>query len=350
MRAEMVSPDELNVHNQKGKEDQLKLLMNDPVIEVIHYGIEKGLLACKDLLETTLNQKISIRMVDYQLVNAKEFLSSRLSSTVTTFSFEGIEKSGKQLFIVDKTMLESVYFNLKGSNQDQELTNEQLNQIFNYLEDGVKLFFRRFSEELNVKVSIKSNSINYWNIKEDKLKDIELDELFEIKIYEVKIEDTSFFMMHLSDRSFMEYAYSELRISSNDHLFFEELVDETNFSTNESPVLGRLHSQLRDVKKPLFSNFEETVEVEGNHNLDLLYDVPLEISVVLGKTKRSIREILEINTGKIIELEKYADDPLEIYCNGKMIAEGEVVVVGENFGVRVTKLHQNGLKKIDEKR
>lgn len=350
MRAEMVSPDELNVYNQKSNGEKLKLLMNGSVTEVIHHGIEKGLLACKDLLETTLDRKISIRMVDYQLVNAKEFLSSRLSSTVTTFSFEGVAEDGKQLFIVDKTIFENVYSDVKGSNQEQELTNDQMNQIFTYFENNVKLFFKKFSEELNVKVNIKSKSINYLNIREDQLEDIELDDLFEIKIYEVKIEDNSFFMMHLSDSDFMEYAYSELSISSNEPLFFEELVDETNFSTDENPVLGRLHSHLRDVKKPLFSNFEETNEVEGNHNLDLLYDVPLEISVVLGKTKRSIREILEINTGKIIELEKYADDPLEIYCNGKMIAEGEVVVVGENFGVRVTKLHQNGLKKIDEKR
>lgn len=71
-------------------------------------------------------------------------------------------------------------------------------------------------------------------------------------------------------------------------------------------------------------------------NIDLILDVPLEISVVLGRTKKSIKDILALGNGSLIELDRLADEPVEILINGKKIANGEVVVVDENFGVRVT--------------
>lgn len=79
--------------------------------------------------------------------------------------------------------------------------------------------------------------------------------------------------------------------------------------------------------------------VEGvPQNIDLILDVPLEISVVLGKTKKSIKEVLDFGTGSLIELDKLAEEPVEIYVNGKKIAYGEVVVVDENFGVRIVSI------------
>lgn len=73
-----------------------------------------------------------------------------------------------------------------------------------------------------------------------------------------------------------------------------------------------------------------------HNNIDLILDVPLEISVVLGRAKKSIKEILDLGNGSLIELDKLADEPVEILVNGKKIANGEVVVVDENFGVRIT--------------
>jgi len=76
-------------------------------------------------------------------------------------------------------------------------------------------------------------------------------------------------------------------------------------------------------------------------NIDLILDVPLEISVVLGRTKKSIKEILNLGTGSLIELDKLAEEPVEILVNGKKVAYGEVVVVDENFGVRITSIVSN---------
>lgn len=70
--------------------------------------------------------------------------------------------------------------------------------------------------------------------------------------------------------------------------------------------------------------------------MELLLDIPLNVTVELGRTKRSIKQILELSKGSIIELDKLAGEPVDIFINSKKVAKGEVVVIDENFGVRVT--------------
>lgn len=71
-------------------------------------------------------------------------------------------------------------------------------------------------------------------------------------------------------------------------------------------------------------------------NIDMILDVPMQVTVELGRTRKLIRDILELNKGSIIELDKLAGEPVDILVNGKLVARGEVVVIDENFGVRVT--------------
>lgn len=71
-------------------------------------------------------------------------------------------------------------------------------------------------------------------------------------------------------------------------------------------------------------------------NLGLIMDVPLQVTVELGRTKKLIKDILDLATGSIIELDKLAGEPVDILVNGKLLAKGEVVVIDENFGVRIT--------------
>ncbi|MFH2093659.1 MAG: flagellar motor switch protein FliN [Pseudomonadota bacterium] len=74
----------------------------------------------------------------------------------------------------------------------------------------------------------------------------------------------------------------------------------------------------------------------GERELDFILDIPLELSVELGKTKMLVNDLLQLGQGSIIELNKLAGEPLEVYINRKLIARGEVVVVNEKFGVRLT--------------
>ncbi|MCM3713204.1 flagellar motor switch phosphatase FliY [Alkalihalobacillus oceani] len=104
---------------------------------------------------------------------------------------------------------------------------------------------------------------------------------------------------------------------------------------------GVSYQQQRDVdiQPAAFSSFEapQLTQTEAN-NLNMLLDIPLQVTVELGRTKRSIKEILEFTQGSIIELDKLAGEPVDILVNQKLIAKGEVVVIDENFGVRVTEI------------
>ena len=81
----------------------------------------------------------------------------------------------------------------------------------------------------------------------------------------------------------------------------------------------------------------EPVQV-NDANIGLILDVPLQVTVELGRTKKSIKEILELSNGSIVELDKLAGEPVEIQVNGHFLAKGEVVVIDENFGVRITEI------------
>ncbi|SES79402.1 flagellar motor switch phosphatase FliY [Anaerobranca gottschalkii] len=91
-------------------------------------------------------------------------------------------------------------------------------------------------------------------------------------------------------------------------------------------------------QKAQFSELQPVEVGQHSHNIGLIMDVPLEITVELGRTKKKIKDILSLGTGSIIELEKMAGEPVEILANGKVIAKGEVVVINENFGVRITSI------------
>ncbi|MBF8152560.1 flagellar motor switch phosphatase FliY [Exiguobacterium sp. TBG-PICH-001] len=87
-----------------------------------------------------------------------------------------------------------------------------------------------------------------------------------------------------------------------------------------------------------FSQLGE-MEVEGTPgNIGMLYDVPLNVTVELGRTRRSVRDILELTQGSVIELDKLAGEPVDVLVNNTLIATGEVVVIEENFGVRITEI------------
>ncbi len=77
---------------------------------------------------------------------------------------------------------------------------------------------------------------------------------------------------------------------------------------------------------------------EFDSSMDVLFDVPLEISVELGRVKMMVREVLDLGTGSIIEVDKAAGEPVDVMVNGRLVAKGEVVVIEDNFGVRITEI------------
>ncbi|WP_346913619.1 flagellar motor switch phosphatase FliY [Clostridium sp.] len=117
--------------------------------------------------------------------------------------------------------------------------------------------------------------------------------------------------------------------------------NETTYSVQSQGIVEnryQSHEEPVNVKQASFGQLEEIRGAEMPKNIDLILDVPLELSVELGRTKKNIRDILALTRGSLIELNKLAEEPVDIFINGKRIAHGEVVVVDENFGVKITEI------------
>ena len=97
-----------------------------------------------------------------------------------------------------------------------------------------------------------------------------------------------------------------------------------------------------------FASFEDMDSANGttNQNLGILLDVRLQLTVELGKTELPIKKVLELTKGSVVTLDKVAGEPVELYANGKLIAHGEVVVIEDNFGLRITHI-TTPVKRID---
>jgi flagellar motor switch protein FliN/FliY len=115
--------------------------------------------------------------------------------------------------------------------------------------------------------------------------------------------------------------------------------------TTGQPTSNRIHkmSNSNDAQAALaaqFSDLQETGEAGGEAgrdvNLDVILDVPVTLSMEVGRTRIPIRNLLQLNQGSVVELDRAAGEPLDVFVNGTLIAHGEVVVVNEKFGIRLT--------------
>lgn len=108
------------------------------------------------------------------------------------------------------------------------------------------------------------------------------------------------------------------------------------YGYQQEPRQAQFSQNPVNVQPVQFQPFDDVLSSIDRNNINLLMDVPLQITVELGRTNKKIREILEFGQGSIIELDKLAGEPVDILVNGKTIAKGEVVVIDESFGVRIT--------------
>ena len=82
----------------------------------------------------------------------------------------------------------------------------------------------------------------------------------------------------------------------------------------------------------------ETKEVPANagNNIDMVLDIPVTLSMELGRTRMSVNELLQLNSGSVVELQRMADEPMDVLVNGTLVAHGEAVVIDDKFGIRLT--------------
>ncbi len=125
----------------------------------------------------------------------------------------------------------------------------------------------------------------------------------------------------------------------------QKLPDDTTHKAAE--ILEQAEAALRDVEESLRAptvqkyDLTELVGSEGppdKVSIDLLRDVQLELKIELGRTRMSLDEILQLRKGSVVTLDKLAGDPVDIFVNGRLVARGEVLVLNDNFCVRVAEL------------
>lgn len=109
-----------------------------------------------------------------------------------------------------------------------------------------------------------------------------------------------------------------------------EVEQAPNITVSSTPDPG--------VRSAAFSPVAAGADVGLRHGVDLIMDVRLNVAVELGRSTLPVREILALGPGKVVELDKHAGEPVEVVINNKTVARGEVVVIDENFGVRITEI------------
>ena len=118
------------------------------------------------------------------------------------------------------------------------------------------------------------------------------------------------------------------------------MADERNDSEQEQQAP---ETEQREAREVTFADIEPGMQEEGSpQNIDFLLDIPLEITVELGRTKIKVGDLLKLSQGSVVELDSMTDQPLEIFVNKKLMARGEVVVVNDKFGIRLTNIISPG--------
>lgn len=141
--------------------------------------------------------------------------------------------------------------------------------------------------------------------------------------------------VNIDGASYTYYVISSVKFMKNIAKILVPTVTQENAQSTQQ---NNANSSVINMTQAQFQQFSPSAAVEPLDNLALLLDVPMRVTVELGRTRMTIKDILNLGEGSIVELEKLAGEPVDVLVNDKLIALGEVVVIDENFSVRVTKV------------
>ena len=312
-------------------------------------------------LSTLLNQKVDITTPQVDIVKRKE-LDGELTFEPVSVGVEYIEGfSGNNIFVIkatDAAIIADIMLGGNGSNPEGELTEihlsavqEAMNQMMGAAATSMSTVFNK-RIDISPPTIIDSEAAGFSN-QQVFTEDTYVKVFFKLTVG--NLIDSN--MMQLIPLRFAKDMVDELLTVGNtvSEAVVETPVEkpavmhpqaETGYPSSavsaeerqQPSIMGRKSATSHnEVQEAAFADFEK-VELNNNEqrNLEMLLDIPLKVTVELGRTKKSIRDILDLSSGSIVELDKLAGEPVDILVNEKLVAEGEVVVIEENFGVRVT--------------
>ncbi|WP_163971311.1 flagellar motor switch phosphatase FliY [Oceanobacillus halotolerans] len=368
--------EEVETPNNKEKvEDYLSTIEIDTLGEIgnISFG------SSATTLSTLLNQKVDITTPEVTVIKLEE-AKEALNFDHITIQVDYIEGfSGQNVLIMkteDATIISDIMLGGDGTNPDETLNEIHISAVQEAMNQMMGAAATSMSTVFSKRVDISPPTIEEIDL--DRKDEAPLDDDPLVKVsFRLKIGNLidSNIMQLIPVQFAKELAGqllnpTELTESTQDQtqpeMDFANIAKEEAAVTMEQPVkdtaqpepavastsmanqpqatnaqpqfLGnQLNQNNAQIQQATFSNFEqEALNKNEQRNLDMLMDIPLKVTVELGRTKRTVKDILDLTSGSIIELDKLAGEPVDILVNDKLVAKGEVVVIDENFGVRVS--------------
>lgn len=320
-------------------------------------------------LSTILNQKVEITTPSVTVVKKtglkEDFPYEHVKLQVNYM--EGFD--GENIFLMkteDAAIISDIMLGGDGLTPKDVLTEIELSAVQEAMNQMMGSSATSMSTVFSKKVDISPPLVDMEDIDELKEVDEEMDEddilvriLFNLKIGDL-IDSNIMqiiplrFAKNLVDDLLNSTGTGEAAAAMEEELVkTEQPVTEVNQSHEPQPVqsqptttitqpaeqqyLGTAVDQNSTVQVASFSNFETpSLSTSERQNLDLLLDIPLQVTVELGRTSQKVEDVLDLVPGSIVELDKLAGEPVDVLVNNKLVAKGEVVVIDENFGVRIT--------------
>ena len=258
--------------------------------------------------------EMSGKILDVEPVEAKPFnvqiLRDMFTEQPVIFQSSWAENELGLLFFVDRELLRQTMPSLSGRGGPWQLEDEQSpSEMQHVASTGMEGFLEAWREHVNIESQ-------FGELK------VQLQPSFDTNQF------SDYYMVILQAQF---EAHPQIRLVQ---LISEDILNALFGSDEESAGDSRIN-----VQQGAFSEFQESdVEFSSTKNLDMLLDVELPIAVELGRVKMQVKDVLELGPGAVVELNKFSGEPVDLFVNNKKFAEGEVVVVDQNFGVRITAL------------
>lgn len=324
----------------KEESESVEPLFNQEITDLIGEVGNISMSQAATTLSSILNRRVTITTPRVKYVEFNEILSDLVTpkvSSVVGFK-EGLEGSNLLLLNVeDAIIIADLMIGGDGHPDNTEFTELELSAVGEAMNQMIGSASTSMATMIGKKVDILPPEVNLWKDEESvSYTGIALDTVVSKVSFDLSVEGViESEIMQIYTREMVEEISELMMKDTAEVLEGREVVAE---KVIEKPAPKKENTRKVVIQQPEFEDLD-VKKVETNvDNLDLLMDVPLDFSVVLGNSRKSIKEILSIGVGSVVELDKLTDEPLEVYVNGKLIAHGEVVVINENFGIRVTSI------------
>lgn len=318
--------------------DEKKTLhLTDMEIDAIGKIGNISMSSAATVLHDILQRKVTITTPMVSITSIKELENTYATPYVMVeVSYtEGI--IGKNYLMIkpeDVKQITSIMMKDQSVDNDGEVGELEVNAIGELMNQMLGTSSATMSKIMNTTINIEQPRVSIVNISENKSRLKITDDNVIVVTYKLEIAEslnTEFVMI-------MPYDFGKVLVNS----FFDKngitKGDKGKVETCINENSKKPGEQVRhSIKRAEFQSFDEKEsQVNQNDNINMLMDVPLMLSVELARTKRRLKDILELDLGSIVSLDKPAGELVEVLINGRLIARGEVVVIDDNFGVRIT--------------